>query len=115
MNCKHTIKASDMPRTVVLTGPPVCPWCQIERLRTALKPFADGADQIPSTWPEHRALLIGEDHPDNPKSYCLLLARVTDFRLARAAYADQQRAPCAWCKEIHEGPCSRLISGGQSD
>ncbi len=55
------------------------------RLRAALVPFAVGADQIPANWPEHRALLIDEKHPDNPKSYCLLLARVCDFRAARAA------------------------------
>lgn len=25
------------------------------------------------------------------------------------------KPPCPWCKEVHEGQCSRLISGGQSD
>lgn len=30
---------------------------------------------------------------------------------------DEQKAfkPCGWCGEIHDGACSRLISGGQSD
>lgn len=57
----------------------------IERLQGALKPFAAGAANIPNSWPPHRALLIDEKHPDNPKPYCLLLARVCDFRLAAEA------------------------------
>ena len=56
---------------------------QIDQLRAALAPFAKGAGQIPAeNWPDHRALLIDEKHPDNPKKHCLLLARVGDFRRA---------------------------------
>lgn len=37
LNCKHMIKASDLPKTIMATvGPPKCPWCEIERLEAEL-------------------------------------------------------------------------------
>lgn len=60
---------------------------EIIRLRLALEPFANGAKEIPLNWPDTRALLIDEKHPDNPKKHCLLLAYVKDFRAAQAALA----------------------------
>lgn len=63
-------------------------WVRADNLAAlvkALEPFAKGAAQIPDAWPPGRGLLIGENHPHNPKPYSLLLAYVDDFRRARAA------------------------------
>lgn len=64
---------------------------EIDRLRTLLAPFAKGASAIPDNWPDHRALLIDEKHPDNPKKHCLLIAFVKDFRAARDGVVQQQQ------------------------
>lgn len=56
---------------------------RVRELKEALRPFANGADEIPRNWPDNRGLLIDKNHPENPKSHCLLLAFVSDFRRAR--------------------------------
>lgn len=58
---------------------------RVRELEEALRPFANGADEIPRNWPDNRGLLIDKNHPENPKSHCLLLAFVSDFRRARTA------------------------------
>ena len=84
MRCTHDAAERD----VASEADGLCPLClkaENERLRAVLQPFANGAKEIPANWPNTRALLIDEKHPDNPKSYCLLLAYVEDFRRSEDA------------------------------
>jgi hypothetical protein len=57
---------------------------RVGELEAALKPFAEGAKEIPDDFPD-TGLLIPEGHPHNPKKYNLLIAWVRDFRRAAAA------------------------------
>lgn len=65
---------------------------QVERLRAALQPFADGAKEIPESWPNGRFFLIAEDHPENPKKHALVLSQVGDYRHARTALQSTDRS-----------------------
>lgn len=86
---------------------------KIERLRTALKPFADIADLV-----NHTERRDGErvfELPRKPPAVGYFTLVREDFRRAAKALEQKASEECPWCKTVHAGSCGRLISGGQSD
>lgn len=64
---------------------------KVNDLIKAIEPFVKGAEQIPDSFPDGRGFLIGEEHPDNPKKYNLLIAFVGDFRKAKEVFENYSK------------------------